>query len=234
MIAKKNRKANLERKRFAFFQIGLLISGSLCLAAFEYTTVKPDHYTHIISEDNQGIIWEEPKAEEDFKIIEDQPKTAKVVYIKDLDEVKIVDRFEKKGDPVITDNPDFISMEGDFSPDWTKVDMNLAEDGEKDWEVVEKEPQFPGGTPAMFEFIGNNVNYPQLPKEMGIQGKVFVHFVVSKTGAINKVSSSLAPHEDLAKEAMRVVQMMPTWIPGEQAGKKVNVKYTLPVQFILH
>ena len=233
MIAKKNKKANLERKRFAFFQIGLLISGSLCLAAFEYTTVKPDAYTHVYNNEEEVIIWEEPEEEQDFKFIEEQPQKTKV-YLNDLSQVTIVEKIQKEGNPILTDHTDHINIEGDGDPDFSYINMGLEEeDGDKEWEIVEKEPEFPGGEEAMFEFIRNMISYPQLPKEMGIQGNVYVHFVVSKTGHITKVTSSGAPHDDLADEAERVVKGMPKWIPGEQAGKKVKVKYTLPIRFIL-
>ena len=232
MIAKKNKKFNLERKRFAFFQIGLLISGSLCLAAFEYTTVKPDSYTHVIEEETNGYAWEEPETEKEFNFLEDKPQP-KVVYITDLQKIKIVDKFDKEGDPITTDNSDYVNMDGDGDATWDDFDWGI-EDEYIEYDVVDKEPEFPGGEEAMFEFIKKNIQYPELPKQMGIQGLVYVHFVVSKSGAIKKITTSRAPHEDLAKEATRVVDMMPKWIPGEQAGKRVNVKYTLPIHFLQH
>ena len=236
MIAKKNKKVNLERKRFAFFQIGLLISGSLCLAAFEYTTVQPDDYTHTMHEEQNGILWEEPSEEEEFVFIEEKTEEKVKVYFEDPEDIIEVDKFEKEGDPIFTNDADHINMDGEGNPDFSYLNLGLETEGDpnKEWEIVEKYPEFPGGEKAMFEYINKNVEYPELAKEMGIQGDVYVHFVVSKNGNITKVTASHAPSDDLAREAKRVVRSMPKWIPGEQAGKKVNVRYTLPIRFLLN
>lgn len=92
-------------------------------------------------------------------------------------------------------------------------------------------PQFPGGTSELFRFLNNNINYPVISLEQNSQGKVIVQFVVDKNGNITdpEVVRGIDPHLD--KEALRVVRSMPKWKPGQQNGKAVRVKFTLPVTF---
>ena len=99
--------------------------------------------------------------------------------------------------------------------------------------VVEQEPEFPGGTKALMEFISKNLRYPAFAAENGIQGRVTLSFVVEKDGSVTDIQEMRSPSEDLTKEAKRVVQSMPKWKPGKQRGKPVRVKYMLPVTFRL-
>lgn len=99
--------------------------------------------------------------------------------------------------------------------------------------VVEKMPEFEGGVENMMKFLQQNIKYPEEAKKSGAQGRVIVQFVVEKDGSIvePKVVKSVSPELDAA--ALRVVQAMPKWKPGEQRGKKVRVQFTLPVSFRL-
>ena len=85
---------------------------------------------------------------------------------------------------------------------------------EKVYDVVEEMPQFPGGPSALFEYLSNNLQYPVVAEENGVQGRVIVTFIVEKDG-------------------IRLVESMPNWIPGKQNGEPVRVKYTVPVTFRL-
>lgn len=107
------------------------------------------------------------------------------------------------------------------------------EEENKVFDVVEEQPSFPGGQGALMQFLSSNIKYPVVAAENGIEGRVIVQFVVSKTGAISgaKVVRSVDPSLD--KEALRVVNSMPNWTPGKQNGTSVNVRYTLPVTFRL-
>jgi len=98
---------------------------------------------------------------------------------------------------------------------------------------AEVEPTFPGGESAMMTWIQEHIEYPQLAVEMGEQGIVYVQFVVNKDGSIEKVKIMRGVSDALDDEAKRVVKRMPKWTPGEQAGKKVRVRYTLPIHFRL-
>ena len=100
--------------------------------------------------------------------------------------------------------------------------------------VVETMPEFPGGQQALFKYLSENVKYPVIAQENGIQGRVICQFVVNKDGAIVDVEVVRSGGDpSLDKEAMRVIKSMPKWNPGKQRGKAVRVKYTVPVNFRL-
>jgi len=97
-------------------------------------------------------------------------------------------------------------------------------------EVVAISPEFPGGASEMAAFIQKNFEYPEISREMGEQGTVWVEFVVYSDGEIRDVKVVKGVSPALDNEAKRVVKAMPKWKPGEQAGKKVNVRYTIPIK----
>ena len=106
-------------------------------------------------------------------------------------------------------------------------------DNDSIYNIVEQMPQFPGGNPAMFEYISKNVKYPQKAKDEGIQGRVFIQFVVEKDGSVGEVKLLRGIGGGCDEEGIRVVKSMPKWTPGQQAGKAVRVLYTLPIFFKL-
>ncbi|MDO4319465.1 MAG: energy transducer TonB [Bacteroidales bacterium] len=99
--------------------------------------------------------------------------------------------------------------------------------------MVEQKPEFPGGEAAMYKWLSDHINYPAAAAEEGVQGRVVVEFVVSKTGSIENVKVLRSRHPALDKEALRVVKAMPKWQPGRNNGQPVKVTYTLPVTFKL-
>ena len=100
--------------------------------------------------------------------------------------------------------------------------------------VVESMPEFPGGQQQLFKYISENVKYPVIAQENGIQGRVVCQFVVNKDGSIvDVVVVRTSGDASLDKEAIRVIKSMPKWTPGKQRGKPVRVKYTVPVNFRL-
>lgn len=99
--------------------------------------------------------------------------------------------------------------------------------------VVEDMPKFPGGENEMMRFIAKNIKYPVIAQENGIQGRVIVQYVVTKTGKIQDVAVVRGVDPSLDAEAVRVIKSMPDWIPGKQRGVPVNVKYTSLVTFRL-
>lgn len=104
---------------------------------------------------------------------------------------------------------------------------------EKVFDVVEQMPSFPGGPSALMEWLSNNVKYPVVAQENGVQGRVVVSFVVERDGSITDVKVVRGVDPSLDKEASRVVRAMPRWIPGKQNGSAVRVKYNVPVAFRL-
>ena len=108
------------------------------------------------------------------------------------------------------------------------------EEENKVFDVVEQMPSFPGGNAALMNYLGQNIKYPVIAEENGIQGRVIVQFVVGKDGHISDVRVAKSVDPSLDKEAVRVVKGMPRWIPGKQNGQAVTVRYTLPVTFRLN
>jgi TonB family protein len=99
--------------------------------------------------------------------------------------------------------------------------------------VVEVMPSYVGGDEARLKFLKDNIKYPSEAKESAIQGTVYVTFVVDETGKISDVKTLRGIGGGCEEEAIRVVKMMPKWIPGEQSGKKVKVQFNMPIKFIL-
>lgn len=99
--------------------------------------------------------------------------------------------------------------------------------------VVEEQPKFPGGEDARMQFIKDNLKYPEMAKEAGIQGTVFVSFVIEKDGSLSNVQVLRGVSNELDAEAVRAVEAMPDWIPGRQRGKEVRVQYNMPIRFSL-
>lgn len=101
------------------------------------------------------------------------------------------------------------------------------------FQVVEIEPEFPGGMAELMKYLQKNLRYPQICKEQGVQGRVILQFVVNTDSTITDVNvvKSVNPHLD--EEAVRVVKAMPKWNPGKQRGEPVRVRFTLPVTFRL-
>ena len=111
------------------------------------------------------------------------------------------------------------------------VDITPSE--QEIFQIVEEMPQFPGGEAKLMEYIGKNIKYPQKARETGIQGRVFISFVVEPDGSVSNVKLLRGIGGGCDEEAMRVVKSMPKWKPGKQRGKAVRVSYQIPVFFKL-
>lgn len=220
MEVKKSKSADLERKSWAFRGLGLILSAALVLMAFTYRGV----YFKPIQKVKETI----NKHTEDEQIFEIQeletppPPPPTQLPPPVIEEVEEVDDEEEV--PPVETIDESLQDEIDI-PDEEPEEIVPT----KIFEVVEVDPAFPGGEAAMNKFINENFEYPEISREMGEQGKVFVQFVVYADGKIKdvKVIKGVSPAID--KEAVRVVKKMPAWSPGEQAGKKVNVRYIIPI-----
>lgn len=109
----------------------------------------------------------------------------------------------------------------------------ISQKNKKVYDVVEQMPEFPGGMPAMIDFLTTNMNYPKDAEKQKVEGRVLVMFVVETDGSVSDVKVAKNVFPSLDKEAVRVVKAMPKWTPGKEKGKAVRVQYTLPVMFRL-
>ena len=143
----------------------------------------------------------------------------------------------------ISDLIDDFEMQTSFSPlsvdygkDYSQLSLDWVDDEIADQEIsqiVEEMPSFPGGEQKMMEYIAKNTKYPKAAREAGIQGRVFVGFVVEPDGSISNVKLLRGIGGGCDEEAMRVVKSMPKWKPGKQRGKVARVAYQLAVNFKL-
>ncbi|MDA3880098.1 MAG: energy transducer TonB [Prolixibacteraceae bacterium] len=227
MELKKTPKADLENKRNIFVQIGLVVSLGIVLTAFSINS-------SVKSATSLGELQDQEIEDEVIPITRQEeikpppppppPKVVEVINIVD-DEVEIEEEFE------------FESTEAD---DETIIDaVPVIEDDYGDegdngvFVIVEEMPVFPGGELALRRWISNNIDYPVIAAENGIQGKVYVTFVVDKDGSVSDARIARGVDPSIDKEALRVVNSLPKWKPGKQRGKPVRVSYTVPINFQL-
>lgn len=109
-----------------------------------------------------------------------------------------------------------------------------VDDDDRIYEVVEENAQFPGGDEACMKWLTEHLKYPAICQEQGVQGRVFVSFVVNKDGSIVDVEIKRSPDNNLSKEAERVVKSMPKWKPARQGNRTVRSRFNLPVMFRLN
>lgn len=100
--------------------------------------------------------------------------------------------------------------------------------------IVEQMPEFPGGEAALRKYIADKIKYPPIAQDMGIQGKVYVTFIVDKNGNVTNATIARGVDASLDKEALRVINSLPRWTPGKQRGSAVSVSYTVPISFTLN
>jgi protein TonB len=227
MEPKKSEKANLEKRKGVFFQLGLVITLSLMLIAFEWTSGGLSA--------NEFDMGDMEQVEEEIIPITRQeqpeppkppepPKVTEVLNIVD-DDVEIEDELQLD----------------DFEVDQnTEVEiMEYVEEEEEEEEaeiffIVEDMPSFQGkGQDGFREYIAKNLRYPEIAAENGISGRVFVRFVVEPNGSVSNVEVVRSVDPALDAEAVRVVESSPKWAPGKQRGKPVRVSFTFPINFVL-
>ncbi len=99
--------------------------------------------------------------------------------------------------------------------------------------TVQKKPEYPGGQEALFKYLRDNMIYPQVSLDNGVQGTVVVQFTVDEKGELSDLIVARSLDRSCDQEAIRVIQNMPKWEAGEQNGKKVCVRYTMPIRFVM-
>jgi protein TonB len=127
-----------------------------------------------------------------------------------------------------------VAIEGPVDVVFEEPVEAVVEDDNQVFTVVEQQPEFEGGYEAMMRFITKNMRYPASARRMGVDGTVYVQFVVGKDGAISEVKTIRGISADCDKEAERVVKLMPPWKAGRQNGKAVFVRFVLPIRFKLN
>lgn len=228
MEAKKSPKADLEKRRGMYIEIGLVVILAATLVAFNVRS-----YDNEVKEVSQRTADNEI---EDM-IIQTQPEETPPPPPEEPEvvttELKIVDDdAEIKNEVGIIDASDNANKaQEEFVP--VQVTEEVQEEEEEIFLVVEEDPEFPGGLEALSKYLAENIKYPQLAKENNITGRVYVSFVVEKNGTVANVKVMRDIGGGCGAEAVRVVKAMPKWKPGKQRGQAVRTQFNLPVGFYL-
>ena len=224
MQIKKSQHAGLEDKKIIYVLMGFVFVLSLCYVALEWTEQEVTKYE---------VMDDEFLFEEEVEIQQTTQETPPPPPPPAVQEVEVLN--------VVEDNVETESIEINTEDDKEEVviaaPVEAPEEEEEEeviFVVVETMPEFPGGQQALFKYLSENVKYPVIAQENGIQGRVICQFVVNKDGSIVDVEVVRSGGDpSLDKEAVRVIKSMPKWKPGKQRGKAVRVKYTVPVNFKL-
>jgi len=223
MEEKKSPKANLENKKLTFILIGLIISLAVAWAVFEIKSydkrelvdigrtaeVVEEEMVEITKQEQKPQPVEVPKQTTQIQVVEDDVDVDDVEINAEVDQNEVIEEY--------------------VAPEVEEEDIQEAEI----FTIVEEMPEFPGGMNKLAEYLAKNIKYPQMARESGIQGRVFVNFVVEPDGSVSNVTVMRSLGGGCDEEAMRVVKSMPKWKPGKQRGKAVRVSYILPVNFKL-
>jgi protein TonB len=224
MELRKTPKADLENKKGYFFEIGMIIAllvvfGAFSMKSYDKKTV------------NQLQVAMDDAPEEIIPITEQKVKPPPPPPPKQVTQIKIVE-----DDVEVEDDLDF-DVEADDATEFEEYIPPEEEEEEVEeqqiFQVVENMPEFPGGRGALMKYLATNIKYPPYAKEAGIQGRVFINFVVETDGSITAVKVLRGIGGGCDEEAIRVVKSMPKWKPGMQRGKPVRVSFNLPVKFTL-
>lgn len=224
---KKTPKANLEKQKTTSILMGMLMGIAVLFFAFEWSsqTKKLD----------ESIIVSDIIAEEEIEITRQEstppppppppaPETPEIIQV-------VEEEVETRIKIDMEDTQDRVQVETYVAPPPPKPKQE--EVTQEIFVVVEDAPQFPGGESALMKYLNENIRYPIVAQENGIQGRVTCQFVVERDGSISDVQVVRGQDPSLDREAVRVIQSMPKWKPGKQRGVPVRVRYTLPVLFRL-
>lgn len=225
MQIKKSIQASLEDKKLTYLMMGFVLVLSICFVALEWTEKEVTKYE---VQDMDFLIEDEIEIQQTSQDITPPPPPPPIQEVEALTVVE-----DDKEVQHIEINTEENNEEVIIAPPVEEV-KEEEEEEEVIFVIVETMPEFPGGQQALFKYLSENVKYPVIAQENGIQGRVICQFVVNKDGAIVDVEVVRSGGDaSLDKEAVRVIKSMPKWNPGKQRGKAVRVKYTVPVNFKL-
>lgn len=236
MIAKKREDLNLEKKRPMFFQLGLFIVAAGTLAAFTYRNpmtriipLDPIQGERLVQMEYQVQEAEPEVQEEVVEVVEQQTQQATVNEV-------LIDENTQTSSEV---SSEVRSTSGaDVPPGFSAGTINIPKPEVVMPDVIvglpDVEAEYMTGLLEMKKFVVSKTNYPEDARELGVQGKVYVEFVVEKDGSLSNVKVLRKIYPSLDREAKRVVKDFPKWKPGEHRGEKVRTVVRLPITFTLN
>jgi protein TonB len=224
MKPKKSFKADLERRKPLFFKIGLVLALAGSLYAFEWKQTEGEVKTSIqddwkTSEDISNVI---PTKSEPIKKIE---------LIRPTNLFVLVDNSVKVETPFEIEVPEgFI---GEYKPIDETPEVSTVDVTDTVKVIVDFNAEYPGGFDELNQFFANNITYPLEERQIGLEGVLYVNFVIEKNGSVSNVSIAHSLSYNCDNEAIRVISMMPKWSPAKDHGKPARQKFTMPFQFKL-
>lgn len=222
----KSKSKSIEKRPTLNIEVGLVAALSLLLVAFNWNSNTPDV-------ENLGVMIETPIEDILIQTTErEEIKKPELPKKKYIPEFEIIDDTEK--DDEITIATEFIEGEA-----IEIIDIPMYEEKEKEEVapfvgVPEKAAEFIGGLEALYEFIYKNIDYPKVALRNGISGKVYLQFKIGPNGEISDILELRSPDPSLTEEAIRVIRLMPNWVPAEQGGRKVYTNIQIPIAFKLN
>ncbi|CAD5270489.1 MULTISPECIES: energy transducer TonB [unclassified Imperialibacter] len=221
MEAKKNPRADVQRRYGLHLSIGFMVALALVVMAFEWRTA---YEPPITFEDIDDPI---PLLDEVIATDIPEPPKPKVIM---PEVVPVPDEEILEEEPVIFD-----SEEAEKVEDIPFLTEELPdEEVDKFYEYVEKMPEPMGGMADFMAFLGKNIRYPKSGIRNDIQGKVYVQFIVDEQGNLTDLKVIKGINEDFDSESLRVLSKAPAWKPGRQGGRPVKVRMVLPIIYKLH
>lgn len=229
MEVKKSPKADLESKKLLFREIGLIATLAIVLVAFEWSTSEK---TEVMDLSAQTMVVEE----DDVPVTQEQqelpPEMPKIPVLSDV--IDIVDDDIEISEDLIMNLEDDKNLGVEIMDYHAEVAEEVVEEEAIPFALVEEKPKFQGGDANNFsKWVNTHLNYPEIAKENGVQGRVTLQFTVNTDGSVSNVTVLRGVDSSLDKEAVRIVSSSPKWTPGRQRERPVKVTYTFPVIFQL-
>lgn len=232
MEKKKQDKKDVHRQRAVFFHLGLIMSLLFVMTAFEWRFYDDFEQIDLTMEATPTFILEPPTIIEETKampkpiakepeIVESEEENKKIEKVEDL--LTVSNTQDKKASPSEKPKPNF------------QLPDRIVEKNNNDiFIVVEEQPQPEGGMTAFYKYLSKNIQYPRQARRQGIEGKVFVQFVVGKDGKFTDLKILKGIGGGCDEEALRVLKNAPAWNPGKQRGQPVRVQMSIPISFTLN
>jgi len=223
MVEKKSPQVDVTKKSGLYVNIGLVVSLLLVITAFEWKFYDDGSLADLgaVTDDFEEMLDIPPTEQPPPP----PPKIQQPEIIEVPDEEEIEDEIEVNLDVEITEDAAIEELVFE-----EPVEEEVADEV---FTIVEQQPVYPGGMGAFYEFVQKKLKYPSQARRMGIEGKVFVQFVVDKKGNITEVQTVRGIGAGCDEEAVRVIKGSPRWKAGKQRGKAVKVRMILPITFKL-
>ncbi|BDD11302.1 protein TonB [Fulvitalea axinellae] len=224
MESKKNPEKDLVKTSSLFMNLGLCISLGLVITAFQWKFWDDENVKDLGTEVEQFEEIEEvvnttqPPPPPPPKI--QQPQIVEVP-----DEEEIEEEIEVDLDVEITEETEVEEV---------VFEEPAEEEAEEIFTIVEDQPEYPGGLKAFYKQVGKKLKYPSQARRMGVEGKVYVQFVVDKDGTLTEITVAKGIGAGCDEEAIRVLKTLPKWKPGKQRGRAVKVRMVIPIHFKLN